>query len=330
LPPSASSAAAPAILIAATGWEMASWARRIRLALPGRTVLCANEDGGFEAADAAPAEVGYLLAWKPKQALLDQLTGLRAIFSLGAGVDHIFCLARLPDVPVARIVDPDLTARMTEYVVWQVLHHHRRGFAYSRQQKQHVWFEFDQPAARDVTVGIMGFGVMGRDAAEVLVRLGFRVRGWARTRKTVPGVEAFCGREGLNAFLSGTDILVSLLPLTPDTRGVLDRNVIAKLRRDGPLGGPVLINAGRGGSQNEADIAAALQDGTLIGASLDVFQTEPLPPDSPLWDLENLFITPHCASASDPDALAGQIADQIRAFERGEALKNRVDRERGY
>jgi glyoxylate/hydroxypyruvate reductase A len=233
-------------------------------------------------------------------------------------------------VPIVRIVDRDLTARMTEYVVWQVLHHLRRGALYARQQRERLWGEREQPAAKHVTVGIMGLGVMGRDAAEVLVRLGFPVRGWSRSPKSAPGVEVFHGAEGLEAFLAGTDILVALLPLTPETRGILGEEVFRKLRRDGPLGGPVLINAGRGGSQVESDIAEALRDGTLAGASLDVFETEPLPTDSPLWAFENLTITPHLAAVSDPNALADQIADQIEAFERGEPLKNRVDRRRGY
>ena len=138
------------------------------------------------------------------------------------------------------------------------------------------------------------------------------------------------GAEGFDAFLRGADILVSLLPLTPETRGLIDLPLLRKLRRDSPLGGPIVINAGRGGSHVEADIVAALRDGTLAGASLDVFQTEPLPADSPLWDLGNVVITPHVAAVSDPIALAGQIAGQIKAFERGEKLKNRVNPRRGY
>jgi glyoxylate/hydroxypyruvate reductase A len=140
----------------------------------------------------------------------------------------------------------------------------------------------------------------------------------------------FVGPGGLDAFLAGTDILVSLLPLTPETRGLVDRGLLGKLRRNGPLGGPIFINAGRGGTHVEADLAEALKDGTLAGASLDVFEAEPLPPDSPLWELDNLVITPHVAAVSEPAALARQIARQIRAFERGEPLRNRVDPERGY
>jgi len=233
-------------------------------------------------------------------------------------------------VAIVRIVDPDLTARMSEYVAWQCLHHLRRGFEYNRQQAARVWDDLPQPAAREVTVGIMGLGILGADAADVLRRIRFAVRGWSRTPKTLDGVECFSGASGLDAFLGGTDILVVLVPLTKDTRGLVDGALLKKLRRDGALGGPVLINAARGGVHVEADVVDALADGTLLGASLDVFEKEPLPPESPLWGCDNLLITPHVAAVSDPAALSGQLAAQIRAFERGEPLRNRVDRSRGY
>jgi glyoxylate/hydroxypyruvate reductase len=320
----------PAVLIATTGWDVESWARRVRAALPEHTILCAERDGSYRGSSAALEEVGYVLAWKPRQDLLDSLPELRVLFSLGAGVDHLFALERLPQVPVVRIVDRDLTARMTEYVTWQVLHHLRQGLSYAELKQAGIWRHLDQPPARHVSVGIMGLGVMGCDAAEVLLRLGFQVRGWSRTEKRLEGVETFHGPEQLEAFLAGTDILVALLPLTAETRGLIDLLLLRKLRRDGPLGGPVLINAGRGGSQVEADIAQALSDGTLRGASLDVFETEPLPPDSPLWALPNLVITPHAAADSNPEALAAQVAGQILAYERGEPLRNVVDPARGY
>jgi glyoxylate/hydroxypyruvate reductase A len=320
----------PTLLVATKGWDVERWAARIRTLLPDRAVVTTEKSGVYAGRREDLADVHYILAWKPPQETLDLLPDLRVIFSLGAGVDHILGLPLLPDVPVVRIVDPDLTARMTEYVVWQVLHHHRLGTAYARSQKDHSWSPKDPPAARHVNVGIMGLGVMGSSAAEILLRLGFPLRSWTRGPKSMAGVTSFHGAEGLDPFLAGTDILVSLLPLTPETTGLINGELLRKLRRDGPLGGPVLINAGRGGSQVEADIVTALRDGTLGAASLDVFQTEPLPADSPLWDLENVVITPHVAAVSDPEALAGQIAEQIEAFERGEPLRNCVDPERGY
>jgi glyoxylate/hydroxypyruvate reductase A len=320
----------PALLVATKGWDPESWGRRFRALLPDRPILCTERSGLYPGPDSELEEVGYMLVWKPLPETLDRLPALKVIFSLGAGVDHIFALPGLPDVPVVRIVDPDLTGRMSEYLVWQTLHHLRRGPAYRRIQAEHRWDEVEQPAACQVSVGIMGLGVMGAAAAEVLLRLGFRLRGWTRTPKQAPGVEVFVGPDGLDAFLAGTDILVSLLPLTPETRGLVDRDLLGKLRRNGPLGGPIFINAGRGGTHVEADLAEALKHDTLAGASLDVFEEEPLPADSPLWDLDNLVITPHVAAVSEPAALARQIAQQIRAFERGEPLRNRVDPERGY
>jgi glyoxylate/hydroxypyruvate reductase A len=320
----------PALLVAATGWDSESWAHRIRPLLPDRPVLTTERNGLYRGAEEDLAAVHYVLAWKPPQETLDRLPALRVVFSLGAGVDHVFALPRLPGVPIVRIVDRDLTGRMTEYVVWQVLHHLRRGHAYRCQQAEHLWRDLDQPAAHHVTVGLLGLVVMGLDAAEVLLRLGFRVRGWTRTPKTRTNIEVFTGAGALDAFLAGTDILVSLLPLTPETAGLVDLRLLRKLSRSGPLGGPVFINAGRGGTHVEADIVEALSDGALIGASLDVFETEPLAEDSPLWDFDNVVITPHVAAVSEAAALALQIADQIKAFERGEPLRNCVDPKRGY
>jgi len=219
---------------------------------------------------------------------------------------------------------------MSEWVVLQVLLHHRQFRRYDRQQRERVWDEDEaQPAARDVRVGLLGLGVLGLDAARKLIALGFDVAGWSRTHKSVAGLSTYHGAEGLDALLARTDILVSLLPLTPETRGLLDARLIAKLPRDGRIG-PALVNAGRGGSQVEADIVAALESGRLKGASLDVFETEPLPSSSPLWGRDDVFISPHNAAISEPAAVAKYIAGEIVALEHGTALRNLVERERGY
>jgi glyoxylate/hydroxypyruvate reductase A len=163
-----------------------------------------------------------------------------------------------------------------------------------------------------------------------LRRLGFRVAGWSRGPRRIDGVECFHGTAQLNAFLRQTDILVCLLPLTPDTRHILNRDLLAKLNRSSPLGAPVLINAGRGGLQNEADVLACLDDGTLGAASLDVYETEPLPPDSPFWTHPKVVLTPHNAADTDPDEISKYVARQIERFEAGGTLDNIVDRKRGY
>jgi len=178
----------------------------------------------------------------------------------------------------------------------------------------------------------MGMGILGRDAAQVLVRLGFRVAGWSRKPSAMAGVESFHGAEGLGPFLARTDILVCLLPLTPETRGILSLPLFRHLARDGALGrGPIVINAGRGGLQVEADIVAAIADGTLGGASLDVFEREPLDPASPLWRISNnVIVTPHVAATSEAPAIVPLILDQIRDFEAGKPLQNLVDLKRAY
>ena len=211
-----------------------------------------------------------------------------------------------------------------------MLIHHRGQRLYDRQQRERVWKERSQPAAHEVRVGIMGMGVLGAASAKALASLGFRVAGWSRRPASVAGVESFAGVEGLDAFLKRTDILVCLLPLTGATRGVLSTPLFEKLAHDGPPGMPVLINAGRGGLQVEADIVAALETGILGGASLDVFEAEPLDAASPLWGMDTVVITPHSAAASAAAALVPGILRQIAAFEAGGPLANVVDRKAGY
>jgi glyoxylate/hydroxypyruvate reductase A len=312
------------LLVALSGWNAAPWLDRFRRALPDRRVVAVYEP--FDRAD-----IHYAASWKHPPGSLAGLPNLRAVFSLGAGIDHLAEDPELPPVPIVRVVDEDLTNRMSEYVVLHCLAHLRRAPLYARQQRERVWIDHrDQPAAGQVRVGIMGLGVLGSDAARKLRVIGFDVAGWSRSQKTLSDVATFSGEAGLAAFLARTDILVVLLPLTPATRGILDRRLFAGLARDGRLGGPVLINAGRGGLQVEADILSSLDDGTLLAATLDVFETEPLPDSSPLWSHPKVTITPHNAANSDPDAIAASIAAQIQAFEGGEPLRNAVDLSVGY
>src|SRR5215510_11668291 len=313
-----------AVAIVVSGWDAEAWAQRFRVLAPSRPIRIWPHQ--IERAD----EVAYACAWRAPPGALTEFTNLKAIFSLGAGVDHLLGDPTLPAVPIVRIVDPDLTRRMTEYVVLHVLLHHRRVRLYEQQQRQRIWHEHHQPAAGEVTVGVMGLGVLGRDAGAMLHRLGFQVAGWSRTGSPLAGIETFHGAAGLDAFLARTDILVCLLPLTPATQGILNLPLLHKLKRDGALGGAYLINAGRGGLQVDADILAALDQGLIAGASLDVFPTEPLPPESPLWAHPNITLTPHNAAESDPRALTANVLTQIARFERGEPLDHVIDRGRGY
>ena len=205
------------------------------------------------------------------------------------------------------------------------------GPKYRQQQRDRIWLEDrSQAAAKDITVGIMGLGVLGGDVARKLKGLGFKVTGWSRSAHRLDGIKTFDGADGLEPFLAGLDMLVCLLPLTPGTAGVIDMQLIRQMKKRGPLGAPVIINAGRGGLQKEADILAALDSGLLSAVSLDVFQTEPLPPESPFWAHPKVTITPHAAAASDPYALVQPIVDQMDAFDRGEPLRSLVDRAHQY
>ena len=312
------------LLVAIKGWDAAPWVEEFRARLPGRAIVLPGD--GHDT-----ALVAYAATWKHKPGSLAQYPGLQAIFSLGAGVDHVFADHALPNVPVVRVIDADLTGRMSEWVLLHVLMHHRQQRMYDWQQHERLWEDDSfQPAASAVRVGVMGLGVLGADAAGKLAMMGFDVAGWSRSAKQVAGTECFFGVAGLDAFLARTDILVCLLPLTADTRGILNAALLGKLARDGRLGGPILLNAGRGGLQVEADILAALNQGVLKAATLDVFEREPLPQDSPLWTHPAVTITPHNAAASEPEAIVAGIVRQIEALEQGGVMTGVVDRAAGY
>jgi glyoxylate/hydroxypyruvate reductase A len=210
--------------------------------------------------------------------------------------------------------------------------HHRQQRKLDRMQAEKDWHEIEQPAASEVRVGVMGLGVLGADAARALGTLGFQVLGWSRSAKNLDGVRCFAGYDQLPDFLGQTDILVCLLPHTSETTGILNTALFSQLAQDGALAGsfPVLINAGRGKLQVEADILDALNNGVLKGATLDVFETEPLPQTSALWAHPQVTVTPHSAADSEPEAIARMIGGQIASYERGEPLRNVVDPARGY
>ncbi len=312
------------LLLAMSGWHVEDWRARFQALLPDMPIVVLGEPFDRRA-------VHYVASWKHPPGSLTGLPNLAAIFSLGAGVDFLFADDKLPAAPIARIVDPDLTTRMSEYIVLHCLSYLRQQHRYDRQQREKLWDDDrNQPAARSVRVGVMGLGELGQDAARKLAVMGFDVAGWSRSPKTIEGLQTFSGDDGMKAFLARTDILVSLLPLTPDTRGIINAAMFAGLAQGGRLGGPFLINAGRGGLQVADDILAALDAGTLKGATLDVFEVEPLPADSALWTHPGVTVTPHNSAMSEPEAIATAIATQIRRLEAGEPLLNVVDPERGY
>ena len=279
-------------------------------------------------------DIRYALAWYPPPGALRQLPNLELIISVGAGVDHIFKDPDLPrNVPIVRFVDPDLTGRMMQYVTLHVLWHHRRMCEFIEQQRSREWKYLPEPSASEVRIGLMGLGQMGLGAARGLAPHGYKLRGWSRSQHRLDGIECFSGAAGLEPFLAETDILVSILPLTAETKGILNLDLFRKLSvrgRHPRLPGPALINSGRGGLQVEADILKALETGILHSASLDVFETEPLPKESPIWHHRRIVVTPHNASESEPYAIARYALKQIKAKQEGRPLDNIVDPTKGY
>jgi glyoxylate/hydroxypyruvate reductase len=308
------------ILLSVQGFNPKKW----------HELLSAEREVVTEPQGESDHSIDYAVVWKHQPGILATLPNLKAIFSIGAGVDHIFADTHLPDVPIVRVVAGNLTQHMVDYVVWRVLDHQRQGMFYRAEQTKKSWREVAQPASPDVSVGILGLGELGQAAAKALKAVGFDVKGWTRTQKAVEGIEMFSGEAGLTPFLNATDILVVLLPHTPATEGIVNYDLLSKLRRDNQLGGACLINAGRGKLQKEADILRALDDGTLKEVSLDVFETEPLATTSPLWTHPRVFVTPHAAATSDARHLVPLMLEQMARFERGEPLQHLVDRKAGY
>jgi len=273
-----------------------------------------------------PAEIDYALVWRPEPGFLASLPNLTLILSLGAGVDHLLGDPRLPlHLPIVRLVDPHMTDAMSEYVVLQVLRLHRRDLDYRAQQEAGLWHELDQQNAVKRRVGILGLGELGRDAAKKLRALGFDVAGWSRGERTVPGVASYAGANGLPQLLCRSEILVCLLPLTAETEGILNARNLGLLPK-----GAALVNAARGAHLVEEDLLAALASGQISAAVLDVFREEPLPAGHPFWRHPRVILTPHVAAFTNPATAAPIILDNIRRFEEGRPLLNRIDPARGY
>jgi glyoxylate/hydroxypyruvate reductase A len=271
--------------------------------------------------------VDYALSFRPPPGLLRSLPNLKAVFSLGAGVDGFIADPDYPrEVPLVRFVDTTLSREMATYVVLHTLMFHRNQRALDGAQRRTVWQQSMLPRRTEETrVGILGLGEIGKLCASRLRDLGFSISGWSRSRKQIDQIKSFAGTAEFAEFLARSDILVCLLPLTPETRGILNAKTFALLPR-----GAYIINAARGGHQIESDILAAVNSGQLAGATLDVFETEPLPESSPLWTHPKITVTPHIAAISDPTASVRMVIDGISRFERGEALTNVVDFDRGY
>jgi glyoxylate/hydroxypyruvate reductase len=271
-------------------------------------------------------DIEYALIWTIEAGALRTLPNLKAVLALGAGVDQILRDGTFPSrVPLYRLLDAGLSAQMSEYAIYGVLDFHRRMNEYRAQQVRREWRRLDAVHPSERTVGVMGLGVLGADLAHKLGVLGFRTLGWSRTAKSLSGVLCFHGEAGLRDFLPKCEIVVVLLPLTPQTQGIVNRATLARLPR-----GAAIINIARGRHVVDADLLATLDSGHIGHAMLDVFHDEPLPPDHPFWSHQRVFLTPHIAAQPIAELAMRQILENLRRLESGEPPMGRVDPATGY
>ena len=275
----------------------------------------------------APGEINYVAGFRPAPGFLKTLPNLKAVFSLGAGVDGFLRDPEFPkNLPLVRFVDPTLMHEMAQFVTMHVLIAHRGQRFFDTMQRQSQWQQrMRTKPSRDTRIGILGLGDIGATIAAGLLPFDFRLSGWSRSLKSVSGVKSFAGKEELPQFLAQCDYCVCVLPLTDDTRGIMNADFFAKLPKDA-----FVINVARGSHLIEEDLIAALDSGHLSGAVLDVFQTEPLPADSPIWRHPKITATPHIAGITDPRMALAYVADCVARCEEGRPLENIVDLSKGY
>ena len=272
------------------------------------------------------ASIGVVLAWKPPAGLIASFPNVKLIVSLGMGVDHLLADDKLPEgVPITRIMDDGLVGQMSEYALYWALRHHRDIDKYAASQRAKIWKVEDFVDTVHRRIGILGLGTIGQDTAKKFAALGFPTAGWSRTRKSLPGIETFHGPDGLARVLAQSDILVNVLPLTRDTRGLLDAKFFAALPK-----GAYLINMARGGHVVDEALLAALDSGHLSGAALDVFNQEPLPPEHRYWTHPRVKVTPHVAGATNPRTASPGVIDNIKRLRAGQPLIHTVDPKTGY
>jgi len=271
-------------------------------------------------------QADYAAFWYPPRDLLDGQKHLKAAFNLGAGVDGTLkALTPPPGVPLVRLEDAGMGRQMDEYVGWAAMRYFRRFDEYAAQQARSEWTIHRPRQHADFAVGVMGLGVLGARVAQAILPLGFPVRGWSGSGKTIEGIKTFAGAAELPAFLGGTQALVCMLPLSPATKGLLNRTTLGQLPR-----GAYVINVARGGLVVDEDLLALLDAGHLAGATLDVFHEEPLPASHRFWSHPKVFITPHCSALTLIEDSVAQVAGKIQRLERGDAVTGVVDLKRGY
>jgi glyoxylate/hydroxypyruvate reductase A len=296
-----------------------AWINPLQAAIPDARIHGWSDHSG-------PVGAELAIAWNPPKNLFQREPGIRAVFNLGAGVDALFRLPGLrDDVAVVRVEDAGMAVQMAEYAIYALVRASRQFDEYERLQKQKRWEPLPDIQRSKWSVGVLGMGVMGSRVAQTLASLDYPVAGWSRSGKDLPGVERFAGADEFRAFLARTRVLINTLPLTPETTGILRRETLQQLQP-----GAYLISMGRGAHLVEEDLQPLLDSGHMLGATLDVFQQEPLPKDHPFWSDPRITITPHVAAASLREETIEQVSSKINRYLRGEPLTGMVARDRGY
>ena len=267
----------------------------------------------------------YAVVWAPPQQFMDEQQGIQALFNIGAGVDALLQRRLPPGARVVRLDDAGMAVQMAEYVCHAVIRHFREFDQYEASMRAGQWAYRKPRLRQDLPVGVMGLGVLGERVAKALAQFEFPVNGWSRSPKAIDGIRTFSGQDGFNDFLAASRVLVNLLPLTPETQDILNRDTLGRLQPGG-----YLVNVARGAHLVEDDLLALLDSGHLAGAQLDVFRTEPLPADHPFWSHPRITLTPHTSARTLLGESIAQIVGKIAALERGEAIAGVVDSVRGY
>ncbi|WP_162054623.1 2-hydroxyacid dehydrogenase [Pontibacter pamirensis] len=307
------------ITIITQGKDLTPWVNALKEKRPELNVRIYPEDTNRE-------DVEFALAWNHPIGAFKKYPNLKCISSMGAGVDHILKDPELPEAAIiTRITDPNLAKDMAEFTIALVMNHVRGLSSFKIAEQKQLWKPTGYLRTEDVTVGVMGVGVLGTHVARQLNKIGFKVNGWASTAKELENVEVYVGQNGLNAFLAASDILICLLPLTKETANILNKDTFRKLPE-----GAFIINVARGEHLVEQDLIEMIDEGHLSGASLDVFREEPLPKQHPFWEHPKINITPHIASITNPATAVSQILDNYDRLKNNEPLTGTVSLTKGY